>query len=159
MATSWQDLLREQQEELKRLEQMNEALDAGQGTLDADITRALKPRSASASATSAAGLSRTSANSASTTPRVSSRSSNRVTSRGSTSNGVGSGDYTYNGGENSAAVGTGGTTSASIVYGMDDLNIDIPLNSRPSSDGVAPGLPPSPEIDGSKAPDVALRYT
>lgn len=41
----WQDVLRAQQEELRRLELMNEALDAGNGQLDADINRALRKTS------------------------------------------------------------------------------------------------------------------
>lgn len=41
----WQDVLRTQQEELRRLEMMNDALDAGNGQLDADINKALKKAS------------------------------------------------------------------------------------------------------------------
>ena len=39
---NWQDVLRAQQDEMRRLEMMNEALDEGTGQLDADINKALK---------------------------------------------------------------------------------------------------------------------
>lgn len=42
---NWQDVLRAQQEELRRLELMNDELDAGTNQLDADINKALKKTS------------------------------------------------------------------------------------------------------------------
>jgi hypothetical protein len=42
---TWQDVLKQQQDELRRLELMNEALDAGNTDLNAGITKALKKNS------------------------------------------------------------------------------------------------------------------
>jgi hypothetical protein len=141
MSASWQDILREQQEELRRLEQMNEALDADQGALDADINRALKPRSA-ASATAAARASGNIGAPSSSHSRAS-LGRTRISSRGSVS----------------AAAGAEEAERQvdAVADEMVDLNLDMPLTARRGSD-VPPALPPSPEIDGSKAPEVALRW-
>jgi hypothetical protein len=142
MSTSWQDILREQQEELRRLEQMNEALDADQGALDADINRALKPRSAAS--TAAAARARSGAGGSAASHSRTSLGRTRISSRGS-------GSFATAGADEEA------DHVSDAADEMEALNLDMPLKARPGNDA-PPALPPSPEVDGSKAPEVALRW-
>lgn len=126
---TWQDVLRTQQEELRRLELMNEALDAGTGQLDADINKALKKTSTKLA----------------TTSRPSSSSRPTSAPRGRIGPAIGLSPRHSRGGRD-------------LVAGLDEDVPDIPhiqVNDHGALPEPAP--PSSPDID-PKAPDTVAKY-
>jgi hypothetical protein len=124
----WEEVLRAQQEELRRLEQMNEELDAGHGNLDADITKALRKSSLKHTPRSA-GSSRSAKTPTNNPPKYMSEEDFIV------DNNI-DGDHTdYN-----------------------PTDIEIPSGRQSGATGIRDAhVLDSPEIDASKAPETAAK--
>ena len=137
----WQDAMRAQQEELLRLEQMNEALDAGQSNLGADITRALRKTSFK-----------------STTPRINSASKTSRTATPTCANKTSRGQDDI-GDDFLVDEITGDGDGDDIVRELDIATVNITRNNRNAAvaNGMGDQILDSPEIDSSKAPDTAAK--